>query len=64
MTHHNAFIIEVAGRSAGIVVAERGGFTFFASDWTFKDMDRRIYRRVDHAERAARRVLAARGAPA
>ena len=29
MSQANAYAIEVQGRSAGIVVAERGGFTFF-----------------------------------
>ncbi|WP_448207217.1 hypothetical protein [Azospirillum sp. sgz302134] len=56
----NAYAIEVQGRSAGIVVAERGGFTFFVSDWTFKDLDRRTFRNVSQAERAALQVMARR----
>ena len=52
-----AYAIEVQGRSAGIVVAERGGFTFFVSDWTFKDLDRRTFRNIGQAERAARQVV-------
>ncbi len=55
-----AYAIEVQGRSAGIVVAERGGFTFFVSDWTFKDLDRRTFRNIGQAERAARQVIARR----
>lgn len=62
MDRSQAFAIEVHGRSAGIVVAERGGYTFFASDWTFKDLDRQVFRHVGQAERAAERVFAARAA--
>jgi hypothetical protein len=57
MTQSQAFTIEVHGRTAGIVVAERGGYTFFVSDWTFKDLDRRVFRHVGQAERAAQQVL-------
>jgi hypothetical protein len=57
MPNHESFAIEVDGRAAGIVVAERGGYTFFASDWTFKEIDRRTFRRVAHAERAVRELL-------
>ena len=57
-----AYAIEVQGRSAGIVVAERGGFTFFVSDWAFKDLDRRTFRNIGQAERAARQVAQQRNA--
>lgn len=57
MTRSHAFAIEVRGRSAGIVVAGRGGFTFFTSDGTFKDLDGQFFRRVGQAERAARSLL-------
>lgn len=60
MSQPNAYTIEVHGRAAGIVVAEPRGFTFFASDWAFKDLDRRSFRHVGQAERAAREVAAAR----
>lgn len=53
MSHANAYAIEVQGRAAGIVVAERGGFTFFVSDWAFRDLDRRSFRNVGQAQRAA-----------
>lgn len=53
MTNANAYAIEVQGRSAGIVVADRGAFTFFVSDWAFRDLDRRVFRNVGQAERAA-----------
>lgn len=58
MSKTNAFAIEVHGRSAGIVVAEARGYTFFAADWTFKDLDRRTFRHVQQAERAAERIIA------
>ncbi len=60
MSQSNAFAIEVQGRTAGIVVAERGGYTFFASDWTFRDLDRLVFRYVDQAERAAQQLLTKR----
>lgn len=60
LSNNAAYAIEVQGRSAGIVVAERGGFTFFVSDWTFKDLDRRTFRSIGQAERAARQVIARR----
>lgn len=49
----NAFVIEVAGMDAGIVVEERGGFRFFSSDHTFRAMENRCFRRIDDARRAA-----------
>ena len=58
MSAPHAFTIEIHGRSAGIVVAERGGFMFFAAERAFQALDRRVFREVGHAERAARRVLA------
>ena len=60
MTPSHAYAIEVQGRSAGIVVAERGGYTFFVSDWTFKDLDRQTFRNVGQAERAAHQLAARR----
>jgi len=41
MSSTQAFAIEVRGRSAGIVVAEQGGFMFFAADGVFRALDRR-----------------------
>lgn len=60
MTQNQAYAIEVSGRSAGIVVAERRGVTFFAADRAFQSLDRHTFRRVIEAERAARQVLATR----
>ena len=52
-----AYAIEVQGRSAGIVVAGRGGFMFFAAERAFQSLERRVFQRVVHAETAARRLL-------
>jgi hypothetical protein len=53
MSSTQAFAIEVRGRSAGIVVAEQGGFMFFAADGVFRALDRRVFKHVGQAERAA-----------
>jgi len=60
MSAPHAFAIEIYGRSVGIVVAERGGFMFFTAERAFQSLDRRVFRHVAHAEKAARRVLADR----
>lgn len=49
----NAFIIEINGKAAGLVVEEKGGFRFFASHRLFWKLDGRIYRRVREVEKAA-----------
>ena len=56
---HNAqaFIIEVQGRAAGIVVAEQSGFRFFAAEWLFHTLERSMYKQVSHVERAVLQVL-------
>jgi len=61
MSASHAFAIEVHGRSAGIVVAQRGGFMFFAAERAFQALERRLFKHVAHAETAARRVLDQRG---
>ena len=53
MSASQAFAIEVHGRSAGIVVAEQGGFVFFAADGAFRALDRRVFKHVGQAEQAA-----------
>ena len=57
MSVPHAFAIEVHGRSVGIVVAERGGFMFFAAERAFQALERRVFKHVTHAEKAARQVL-------
>lgn len=50
----NAFIIEINGKAAGLVVEEKGGFRFFASHRIFWKLDGQVYRRVREAEEAAK----------
>ena len=52
----NAFIIEINGKAAGLVVEDKGGFRFFASHRIFWKLDGQIYRRVREAEKAAHRL--------
>lgn len=49
----NAFIIEINGKAAGLVVEEQRRFRFYASHRIFWKLDGRVYRRVREAERAA-----------
>jgi hypothetical protein len=58
MSTAKAFAIEVQGRSAGIVVAERNGFLFFAADAAFRGLECRFFRTAGHAERAAEALVA------
>ena len=58
MSLAQAFAIEVHGRSAGIVVAESNGFMFFAADGAFRALDRRVFKHVGQAERAAVQLVA------
>jgi hypothetical protein len=58
MSAHQAFAIEVQGHTAGIVVSGRGGFMFFATGRPFQALERRVFRQVAQAERAAHRALA------
>ena len=63
MSRAQAFAIEVCGRSAGIVVAERGGYMFFAADGDFRSLDRRLFDQVAQAERAVDQVIGRNGRP-
>ena len=58
MSVPQAYVIEVAGRSAGIVIADRGGYIFFCSDGDFRSLDRKLFSHVQQAERAANKLLA------
>jgi len=49
------FIIEAAGLTAGIVLRERSGFRFFASDRRMQCLDGRIFRSPRAAELAVER---------
>jgi hypothetical protein len=52
----SAYAIEVHGEAAGIVVSEGNRYVFFASNWAYRDLDRRTFRGVSHAENAARDI--------
>ncbi len=54
----DAYIIEHAGQTAGIVVAERGGVRFYASDRLYAGLDGQRYRSVRAARKA---VIEAQG---
>lgn len=48
-----AFVIEVRGETAGLVVMDNGQFRFVASQPAFFPLDGRFYASVRHAHRAA-----------
>ena len=54
----HAFAIEIHDRSTGIVVAQRGGFQFFAAERAFQTLERHSVQVTVHAARTARRLLA------
>ena len=54
MVRSEALTIEVAGEAVGIVVAQKRGFRFYASDSRFQHLEGHDFRTVPDAERAAR----------
>ncbi|MGF6231267.1 hypothetical protein QFZ27_005222 [Inquilinus ginsengisoli] len=54
MVRSEAFTIEVAGEAVGIVVAQKRGFRFYASDSRYQHLEGQDFRTVPDAERAAR----------
>jgi hypothetical protein len=48
----DAFVIESAGETAGIVVLERRGVRFYASDRSFADLDGKAFGSLAAARRA------------
>jgi hypothetical protein len=61
MSH--AYIIQIAKQTAGIVARDHAGqaFRFFASSQTFHPLEGVLFNEPQQAERAARRLYAARG---
>ena len=53
----NAYIVEVAGQTAGIVARDQRGYRFFASDRFFDSLDGQEFSSARHAERAAQALL-------
>jgi hypothetical protein len=52
----NAYVIETAEESAGIVIRERAGFRFFAAAHRFGRFDGYLFKTIGAAERAIRRA--------
>lgn len=53
-----AFVIEVRGRQAGLVVREdRGGFRFFAAVAEAFSLEGHVFRSAQHASKAVRERL-------
>jgi hypothetical protein len=52
------YVIEIDGKPAGVVVAERSGFRFFSAASAFFPLERRIFRSAGHAEEACRELQA------
>jgi hypothetical protein len=48
-----AFVIEIEDQTAGLVLAEKGGFRFRASDPIFRKLDGRLFSHVRQARAAA-----------
>ena len=59
----SAHVIEVGEITAGIVVREKGGFRFFASERAFHSLEGALFRTIDQAARAARERLRPRKTP-
>ncbi|MBM6595203.1 hypothetical protein [Microvirga pudoricolor] len=50
-------VIEVGDVTAGIIVAIKGGFRFFAAERAFKSLDLAVFPTIEDANRAAREKL-------
>ncbi|HVJ52063.1 MAG TPA: hypothetical protein VM689_06360 [Aliidongia sp.] len=48
----DAYVIEAADTSAGIVIRERAGFRFFAASQRFGRLDGQLFKTIGAAERA------------
>jgi len=52
-----AFIIEVGGRTAGIVAKDERGYRFFSAERFFDSLEGRKFRSARDAERAAKALV-------
>jgi hypothetical protein len=50
-------VIEVGDVTAGIIVAIKGGFRFFAAERAFKSLDLAVFSTIEDANRAAREKI-------
>ena len=51
-----SYIIEVSSQTAGIVVSDASGYRFFAASQPFFQLEGRLFRSANEAERAALRI--------
>jgi hypothetical protein len=58
-----AYVIEVADRTAGIVVIDERGFRFFSSERAFDSLEGGHFGSARAAERAAQALLTRRSRP-
>lgn len=58
----DAYVVQVGGRTAGIVVRDNAGetFSFFAATHTFNTLEGKQFLQPHAAERAARELIAPR----
>jgi hypothetical protein len=57
-----AFVIEIDGDAAGLALAERSGFRFYASERSYWELEGHWFRNLGQAERAAAAVRRRRDA--
>ena len=57
MVDGSNYVIELAGKAAGLVVKEGNRYRFYASENAFSDLERSLYRSPAEAEDACRRLL-------
>jgi hypothetical protein len=55
-----AFVIEVAGDTAGVALPARGGFRFAATAAAYSALDGAVFRSAASAQRVAERLAQAR----
>jgi hypothetical protein len=51
-----AYVIEIEDQTAGLVIAERRGYRFFASERIFRKLDGRLFQQVRQAHGAAAEI--------
>jgi len=57
MSEGLGYVIELAGKAAGLVVKEGNRFRFYASEKLFWALERNLYQSPGEAEDACRRLL-------
>ena len=57
MTDGLGFVIELAGKAAGLVVKEGNRFRFYAAEKNFLGLERNLFQSPGEAEDACRRLL-------